>query len=118
MSLGKRLRIFREQRTLPQEDLAKSLNLTKATISRCESEVRQPNLDIIKEIARLFDVSVDFLTENTESRTPKLEPHIIPGSYQNFDTAGLPDEAIRQIEDYIEFVKSKYSKPLEHPDKK
>lgn len=61
---GKKLKKLREQNNLTQEQLAKKFNLLKSSISMYENEVRLPNVELIKEFANYFNVSIDYLLDN------------------------------------------------------
>ncbi|MCU7557683.1 helix-turn-helix domain-containing protein [Macrococcus capreoli] len=52
---------YRKQMGYTQDDLAKFLNLTKATISKWENELSYPDIKYLPELANLFDISVDEL---------------------------------------------------------
>jgi transcriptional regulator with XRE-family HTH domain len=56
-----KLRTFRESRGLSQEDLAKSVGVEKATISRIENGHRVPSMGLV---SRLCEVSGGELTAN------------------------------------------------------
>ena len=58
---GKRLKQLRERNGLTQEQLAKTFNLLKSSISMYENDIRLPNIEIIKDIANYFNVSTDYL---------------------------------------------------------
>ena len=58
---GKRLKQLRERNGLTQEQLAKTFNLLKSSISMYENDIRLPNIEIIKDFANYFNVSTDYL---------------------------------------------------------
>lgn len=59
--LGKRLKELREDRGLTQKALAKLLNVHAVTYLHYEKDQREPPLALLAEMAKFFDVSVDFL---------------------------------------------------------
>lgn len=61
MSFGKRVKQLREERGLSRNELAKSLNITYAALSKYETDDRFPSEDILSRIADYFEVSVDEL---------------------------------------------------------
>ena len=63
---GNKLKFLRERNGLTQEQLAKKFNLLKSSISMYENNVRLPNVEIIKEFAKYFNVSIDYLLDNEE----------------------------------------------------
>ena len=58
---GLRLRELRKKKNLSQAQVAKRLNLTKASISGYENNVITPSIDTIKEFAILFNTSTDYI---------------------------------------------------------
>lgn len=65
MSFGKKLRELREKKGLTQKELGDILNLTKSNISKYENEKLEPNLETFKKISDLFQVSAEFLLDNS-----------------------------------------------------
>ena len=65
----KRLRNLRMHAEMTQEEAAKKLGLTQATYSRYENGTNEPDITTLKNIARLFDCSVDFILECDEDYT-------------------------------------------------
>lgn len=63
---GKKLKFLRERNGLTQEQLANKFNLLKSSISMYENNVRLPNVEIIKDLANYFNVSIDYLLDNEE----------------------------------------------------
>ncbi len=68
MSFGSRLRQLRLENNMTQEDLSKKLNVSRATVGRYETDERFPDKDILKNIADIFNVSIDYLLERTNLR--------------------------------------------------
>ena len=59
--LGKRLKELREERGLTQKQLATLLNLNSVTYLHYEKSQREPPLATLADMARFFEVSVDYL---------------------------------------------------------
>jgi len=67
-----RLKVYRAERDLTQEDLARKLRVTRQTIISIERGQYDPSLPLAFKIAALFDVKIEdiFLYENAkESET-------------------------------------------------
>lgn len=60
-NFGERLAALRKERGLSQEDLAEKLQLTRQTISKWETGASTPDLELLVQLAEVFDVSVDSL---------------------------------------------------------
>lgn len=58
---GERLAALRKERGMSQEELAEKLQLTRQTISKWETGASTPDLELLIQLAEVFDVSVDSL---------------------------------------------------------
>jgi len=58
-NFSKNLKQLRKGKNLTQTELAKRLNKSRATIAAYETDVRQPDIDTLISIAKLFGVSLD-----------------------------------------------------------
>ncbi|ORX22743.1 transcriptional regulator [Thermoanaerobacterium sp. PSU-2] len=70
MLLGERIRQARLLKKLTQKQLAELLNVTDATINRYEKGLRSPDPEMLKAIADILDVSVDYLLGHTDIKNP------------------------------------------------
>lgn len=61
MSIGQKIRQFRKESKLTQEQLAKKSNVSLMTIRRYEKDERSPNIDILKKIAETLNVDISML---------------------------------------------------------
>lgn len=59
-----KLRLLRERDNLSREQLAKELSISYSTLSKYETNERQPDLTTLKNIANYFKVSIDYLLDN------------------------------------------------------
>ena len=69
MEFSKKLQELRKQKGLTQEELAKSLYVSRTAISKWESGRGYPSIDSLKEIAKFFSVTVDQLLSGEEVLT-------------------------------------------------
>ena len=107
MSLSKRLKDLRIENRWTQKELSDKLGIPRTTYSGWETGEREPDVEMLKNIASVFGVSVDYLVGNTEIRSnvETLAFHRA-GKYDD----NLPPEAIERIEEFIELMKLKHSK--------
>lgn len=63
MTLGKKLSILRKQANLTQEELADKLNVSRQAITKWENDTGLPELDNIKKLSSMFNISVDELLD-------------------------------------------------------
>ena len=72
-TLGQRLYECREKTGMKQVDVARALNVQRQQISYYENDSRQPDLDRLKELSRLYGVSTDYLLGMTDVSSSDLE---------------------------------------------
>lgn len=56
-----RLKKAREYNGLTQKEVSKALKITQPTYSGYETGIREPNIEIIAMLSKLYDVSADWL---------------------------------------------------------
>lgn len=64
---GQTLKELRKKRNMTQTELGKRLGVTKAAVSKYEQGIASPPLDILRTMASVFNVSLDYLC-GTEQR--------------------------------------------------
>jgi len=69
MSFSQRLKKLRKEKGYTQQELANKLNKSKSTISSYESGRRNPDINVIRDIANFFNVSADYLIGKSKIRT-------------------------------------------------
>lgn len=104
----KLLRKLRESKKLTQADVASALQIGRSTYTKYESGKSKPVSEMLIKIADYFGVSIDYLLGRSNIQNfnkSKIEKK----AYHNIDITGLPDEAVKQVEEYIELIKLKYN---------
>lgn len=69
MTFGQKIKFLRKQHGLSREELAKKLGLSYWAIAKYETDSRVPDREIVKKIASLFKVKIDFLYGQEEDYT-------------------------------------------------
>ena len=69
MKFNEKLVKLRKENLLSQEELAEKLGVTRQTISKWELEQTTPDMDKLSQMAKLFNVSVDELLNETDEPT-------------------------------------------------
>ena len=69
--LSKRITELRKEQGMSQSQLSKALNVSPSAIGMYEQGRRVPSLEIIITMARLFNVSLDYLITGAKSPYPK-----------------------------------------------
>lgn len=65
--LGEKIKLYRENKKMTQNDVADILDVSPATISKYESGTLEPNIESLKRLAELFEISIDeLLTDDDE----------------------------------------------------
>ena len=64
--LGKKIKLYREKKNMTQNEIADILGVRPATISKYENGDLEPNIESLKKIADLFEISVDELLREEE----------------------------------------------------
>ena len=60
-NIGEQITRLRKAKKWSQEELAKEINASRIMIGNYERGDNTPSMDVIIKIARVFDVSIDFL---------------------------------------------------------
>jgi transcriptional regulator with XRE-family HTH domain len=64
MNLGKKIIDLRKKENMSQEELAEKIGVTRQTISKWELEETSPDIKQAKKISKIFNISLDELTNN------------------------------------------------------
>ena len=88
-----KLKELRRNRRLSQGELSKVFNVAQQTVGKWESGLAYPNIDTLKQVAKYFNVSIDYLLDNENENTKKeltlneKQTKLING-YENLNTEG------------------------------
>lgn len=91
VDLGTNLKNLRVKKNLTQAQLAQKLGITKSVISAYETGLRLPSYDILIHIAKIFNVSTDYLL-GVEKK-------------HEIDLSGLSEEEVKALLALIEAMK-------------
>ena len=97
-NFNENLKNARERKGISQKDVAEKIGVAKSTYSLYESGNREPNVQTIKKIADVLNVSADDLLGLNE------EPLTIAA---HFDGDEYTEEELDEIKAFAEFVKAK-----------
>jgi transcriptional regulator with XRE-family HTH domain len=106
--LGNRIKTLRLEANLTQEEFGKPYSLKKSTVSQYESGSSRPDDELKKRIALDYNVSLDWLMGLTDIRNYTEDPNITIALHSGTDYDDLPEEAKKEINGFIEYVKQKY----------
>lgn len=97
-NFNENLKNARERKGMSQKDVAEEIGVAKSTYSLYESGNREPNVQTIKRIADVLNVSADDLLGLND------EPITIAA---HFDGDEYTEEELDEIKKFAAFVKSK-----------
>ena len=66
MSIGGKIIQLMQQEGMTQKELAEKINVTEASMSRYLKDKRVPRIDVLANIAKVFNVSIEFLQGEDE----------------------------------------------------
>lgn len=113
MKLSKNIRKFRRERGFTQERLAELLNVSVGAVYKWESGRSAPEIEILIELADLFEISVDVLlgykirSNDRNHIIVRLEDYIYSAERQNNEKAA--EEAERALKKYPNDFKIVYN---------
>lgn len=90
------LRSLRLSRGLTQEDLARSLRISRSTIGMYERGDRQPDYETLEAIADFFNVDIDYLLGRTNKTTflPYSSPTRSALDAVEYRLTGRPEDSL------------------------
>ena len=65
MNIGRRFRIYRQRTNLTQAEAAKVLGIKSYQLANYESNRSEPNIQTLKGMSKLYNVSIDAMLGNT-----------------------------------------------------
>lgn len=66
MDLGRKLKEYREKNGMVQQTVADYLDVKPATVSKYESNMLEPNIQVLKKYSEIFNVSIDEILREDE----------------------------------------------------
>ncbi len=103
--LGERIRKARKAKGLTQIQLADIIGAKNSSISDWENNQHRPDIDMLALLSDALGVSSGWLLEEESFASDSRIRKFLTGEIDN-----LPEEARKDIDNYIEFIKAKYSK--------
>ena len=109
MSLGSKLKDLRTSHKMTLQEMADALNkrnknsnFNKGRLSKWEHDTDEPRLSSLKQVADLFNVSIDNFFDKKEEQPINNEPAETVAAHIDDDT---PEEEKQQIINFIENLK-------------
>ncbi len=70
--LGEKIKLNRENKNMTQVEIAEALGVKPATVSKYESGTLEPNIESLKKLAELFEISIDELLKEDDFDISKI----------------------------------------------
>lgn len=105
-----RLKELRCEKDLTQTELAEIFNISQQAVSHYEKEFRDIDSSLVKEFSNFFNVSTDYLLGVSDVRNTINDSNITVALHSDHEYDALPEEAKKEIANYIEYIKQKYKK--------
>ncbi len=99
MDIGVKIRLLREKHGLKQVNLANALQVTPQAVSKWEKGASLPDIDVLIRIARLFDVSTDYLLGLTEARNGIFNATVFCSGITHFEKRSISTES-KELAEY------------------
>lgn len=66
--LGEKIKTYRENQRMTQAEVAEILGIKSATVSKYESGTLEPNIEALKKLSELFEVTIDELLNDEQDK--------------------------------------------------
>jgi len=106
-----RLSEIRSATGLSQSDVAKHLGISRQAYGHYETGVREPDNATIIKLAKLYDVTTDYLLGISDEKKPSGDASTEDVKVALFGGAGeVTDEMWDEVTSFVEYVKLKHKK--------
>lgn len=107
MKLPEKLVTLRKQRGLSQESMAEQLGVSRQAISRWEQGSAQPDAGNLFQLSRLFQVSADYLLDDTMDHPVQPAPSTSADPLKKRRLAGLLLAAVGLLGNLVIYILSR-----------
>jgi len=101
-----RLKELRTDNEMTQSELGNRVGVIKQTVSSWESNTSAPNYEIVCKLAKIFNVSTDYLFGVTDKATPPPDAKNYDADikFALFGDIEIDDDVMAEVKDYAKFV--------------
>lgn len=82
--LSEKIKKYRADNNLTQEEFAAKLFVTRNAVSKWENDNGYPNIDTLKDIAKLLNITIDELLEEDDVKTITINTNEKLNKYKNY----------------------------------
>jgi transcriptional regulator with XRE-family HTH domain len=109
--IGEKLKQARKAKALTQKQLADIIDVKHNSISDWENNLHSPNTEQIKKLCEVLEIQANYLYSEQEFRELTS---LAANNFLSRDGKELPEEAKKELDNFIEYLKTKYkNKPEE-----
>lgn len=110
--VGSRLKHARELRHITLEEAGKKVDVHKSTVLRWENgETEKIKLPILETLAEFYNVNpVWLMGYDVPMENEKEKNDFRYASHNGIDTEGLTEDEIKEINNFVEFIKNRKKK--------
>ena len=94
MTLGQKIKKLRTEKGLTQKDLADDIHVTFQTVSKWENDENEPDVSTIRELAKLFGCTLDYLLSEEEEIKTNIKEN---NEDEKIEENNAPIEATKTI---------------------
>jgi transcriptional regulator with XRE-family HTH domain len=103
MDVGQKIRILREKHGLKQINLANALQVSPQAVSKWEKGANYPDLPVLIKIARLFNVSTDYLLGLTNRESGTFDATVFCSGINSFERFSMSMNS-REVADHANVI--------------
>lgn len=103
MSFAERLKTLRKSKGLTQDEFSRQTGIGRSAVSMYESGKRMPSYKVLSDLSKFFQVSTDYLLENSDVEVAPAAPSAPPAPQKS---DGLPELNARDERDIQKRLKS------------
>ena len=114
MTVGERLKEIRLEKRKTLRQVSEDTTISNSNLSEIENNIHGCTADTLKILAAYYDVSIDYLLENTDNPKATIiqvadsDGSITSVEYEIIDKLkGLQAEDLEKVSEYVDFIKSK-----------
>ncbi len=96
MTLGEKLKEARKQVGLSQEQLSEKLGISRSAVAKWETDKGIPDVDNLKALSQLLNVSIDYLLDNGENMDKSVIKEAIDLSKYEGSRREKKDRCVRE----------------------
>ena len=100
-TLGERLRKARKRKGLSQSAASEAIGISNKALSRYETDISYPALEVLKKLGRLYDVSSEYLLGNTGAMGESSDTAYSPETYENMVSMTDHKASAKKLIDFI-----------------